>query len=170
MLTDWLRRFVIWVVAILRGFVDEAVEEFEKPEPVGKITVNGTTYDLCGTTIVLHRGILSAGGVEIVRGLQGTVKIVIDGPVCDIQADGDVECGDVQGYVDAGGSVKCGDVGDHVDAGGSVACGNVGEYVDAGGNVSCRDVSDYVDAGGSVDCNVIHGNVDAGGSVGIKTH
>jgi len=58
-----------------------------------------------------------------------------------------VNCGDVDGDVDAGANVACSDVGGNVDAGTSVVCGDVGGNVGAGTNVTCVRVEGSVDAG-----------------------
>ena len=86
----------------------------------------------------------------------------------DVDAGGTVNCGSVGGDVDAGGSVNCADIGGDADAGADIHCGNVGGDVDAGCNVECGDVDGDVDAGGSVQCGAVSGDVDAGGNIVIQ--
>ena len=86
----------------------------------------------------------------------------------DIDAGADVKCGNVDGNVDAGADVYCGNVAGHVDAGADVHCGNVDGNVDAGADVSCGNVEGSVDAGANVSCTDVKGDIDAGGSVTVK--
>ena len=88
-----------------------------------------------------------------------------EGPARNISSAISIDCGDVQGDVDAGADVKCGNVGGAVDAGADVTCGNVGGHVDAGADVTCGDVKGDVDAGADVTCSNVGGNVDAGANV-----
>ena len=88
-----------------------------------------------------------------------------EGPARNISSAISIDCGDVQGDVDAGADVKCGNVGGAVDASADVTCGNVGGHVDAGADVTCGDVKGDVDAGADVTCSNVGGNVDAGANV-----
>ena len=63
------------------------------------------------------------------------ISIIINGNVCCLNAEGSVQCENVEGGIDAGGSVNCGNVNGNIDAGGSVHCGKVSGYVDAGGSI-----------------------------------
>lgn len=80
----------------------------------------------------------------------------------DVRANGSVNCGDVDGSVNAGGNVDCGDVDGDVRAGGSVRCGDVGGSVSAGSSVSCDDVGGDVQAGIRVNCDSVSGSVSSG--------
>ena len=91
-----------------------------------------------------------------------------EGPARNISSAISIDCGDVQGDVDAGADVKCGNVGGAVDAGADVTCGNVGGHVDAGADVTCSNVGGNVDAGANVNCGDVKGDIDAGGSVRVK--
>ncbi len=85
-----------------------------------------------------------------------------------VDAGTSVTCGNVDGSVDAGTYVTCQDVGGDVDAGTNVKCGNVDGSVDAGCHVTCQDIGGDVDAGANVTCSSVAGDIDAGGSVTIK--
>lgn len=101
------------------------------------ITVNGKTIRIDGnaSNVCVSNGRVTVGGVDVVTGLQGIVKIVWDGPLASLHADTAVECGDVQGDVDGGNSVSCRNVKGSVKAGNSVVCGSVGGNVKAGNSV-----------------------------------
>ena len=91
-----------------------------------------------------------------------------EGPARNISSAISIDCGDVQGDVDAGADVKCGNVGGAVDAGADVTCGDVKGDVDAGADVTCSNVGGNVDAGANVNCGNVKGDIDAGGSVRVK--
>ena len=112
--------------------------------------------------IVLFRGNHRLIDQEIAK------EITIDwqGDVLNLRSDFAVNCGDVDGYVQAGGSVNCGDVEGSVNAGGNVNCGDVQSDIQAGGNVSCGDIEGSLIAGGKVTCGDISGDV----TMGRKSH
>lgn len=125
---------------------------------MAKIVINGV--EITGAnSVVVNNGSIYVNGdlvnVGVTKDQQRLEIQVIDGAIGELKADGNVQCAEVTGNVDAGGSVDVmGDVGGSVDAGGSVSVQNsIGGDVDAGGSVQ---------AGGH-----IHGDVDAGGSVKI---
>ncbi len=93
------------------------------------------------------------------------IEFQYEGPALNIWSDFSVNCGDVQGSVNAGGDVDCGDVKGGVDAQGNVNCDAVGRGVNAGGSVNCDEVGGSVSAGSGVSCDDVAGNVNAGGSV-----
>lgn len=93
------------------------------------------------------------------------IEFQYEGPALNIWSDFSVNCGDVQGSVNAGGDVDCGDVKGGVDAQGNVNCDAVGRGVNAGGSVNCDEVGGSVSAGSGVACDDVAGNVNAGGSV-----
>ena len=93
------------------------------------------------------------------------IEFQYEGPALNIWSDFSVQCGDVQGSVNAGGNVDCGDVKGGVDAQGNVNCDAVGRGVNAGGSVNCDEVGGSVSAGSGVSCDDVAGNVNAGGSV-----
>jgi hypothetical protein len=110
---------------------------------MAKITINGCSFDIQGDSNINVGGmsITSKGGSIIVNGktikdgLSGAVTLHVEGAVANIEADGDVSCGDVTGSITAGGSIKCGAIGGNLSAGGSVTGGAVGGSVQAGGSV-----------------------------------
>ena len=103
---------------------------------MNRIIVNGITIDVEGNNISIQNGTVKVNGVKVKDGLSGKVDVKFEGDLASLQADGNVECGNVQGDVDAGGSVHCGNVEGNIDAGGSVQGSGVGGDIDAGGSVS----------------------------------
>ena len=101
---------------------------------MAKVTINGKIY--VGDDISIVNGVVTIDGARQ-DNVSGIVKIQItEGVLRMLKTDASVECGDVNGNVDAGGSVACGKVGGTVDAGGSVVVnGWVGGDVDAGGSI-----------------------------------
>lgn len=89
-----------------------------------------------------------------------------EGEALDVLSMLSVECGDVEGNVDAGTSVRCESVSGDVDAGMSVECAEVGGSVDAGTSVKCGgSVGGDVNAGTSVKCGDVSGDVGTGTDV-----
>lgn len=93
------------------------------------------------------------------------IEFQYEGPALNIWSDFTVNCGPVQGDVNAGGDVNCDAVYGDLQAGGEVNCDDVTGNVQAGGDVNCDDVSGNVSAGGDVDCGNVEGNVTADGDV-----
>ncbi len=87
------------------------------------------------------------------------IEFRYEGPALNIWSDFSVQCGAVQGDVNAGGDVDCDDVAGNLQAGGDVDCGNVEGSVSAGGDVDCGRVGGSVSAGGDVDCGKAGGSV-----------
>lgn len=84
----------------------------------------------------------------------------------DVQAGGSVNCRDVEGDIRAGGSITCGEIGGDASAGGGLTCtGSIDGDVEAGGSVSCADIQGDVRGGGTIDCGDINGDVSAGSSL-----
>lgn len=104
---------------------------------MNSVTVNGKRINVQGNNISVCNGRVMVDGKVIEEGLQGIVKLQIEGDLADLNADCSVELtGSVHGNVDAGNSVKCGgDIKGNVDAGNSVKCGNIGGSVRAGNSV-----------------------------------
>ncbi len=113
--------------------------------------------------------------------LVGSAKAGIDcsfsyeGPVRNIYCDMNLECGEVQGNVNAGGYVECDDVAGHVSAGDYVECGDVAGNLSAGNYVECGDVGGSVSAGAYVECGDVGCDAHAGtyvecGDVGCDVH
>ncbi len=89
-----------------------------------------------------------------------------EGPALNIRSDFDVSVnGSVAGDVNAGGDVNCGNVLGHVNAGSDVDCGDVEGNLSAGGDVDCGKVAGSVNAGGDIDCGTVGGSVSAMGDV-----
>lgn len=131
-----------------------AVTRHDLPWPDDN-TLHAVAY--LGHKLVTHTGIVSGQVKEL--------SFTYDGPALNVVSHFSVQCGDVEGDVDAGSSVTCGNVGGNVDAGSHVDCGDVGGDVDAGDQVACGAVGGNVDAGSSVACGAVGGDVDAGTSV-----
>lgn len=105
--------------------------------------------------VVLFRGSHRLMDQELCK----DVTIHWQGKVADLRSDFSVNCGDVNGAIQAGGSVNCGDVEGPVSAGGNVNSGDIIGPVKAGGNVSCGDIDGDLVAGGKVTCGDISGDV-----------
>lgn len=103
---------------------------------MNSITINGVKYE-GGRSISVHNNVVKIDGKTVDHGsvTDGILKVEVTGTLLSLEADGDVECNDVQGTVQAGGDVRCGDVGSSVQCGGDVRCGKVGRTVMAGGDV-----------------------------------
>ena len=102
---------------------------------MNRITIDGITIEVEGNNVHVQNGKVMVGGVEIKGGLTGKVDIKFEGSLASLRADGNVECGDVQGDVQSGGSIKCGEVGGDVTAGGSVTGTGFSGDIMAGGSV-----------------------------------
>lgn len=84
-----------------------------------------------------------------------------EGPAKDIYCGCNIECGDVEGNVEAEGYVECGDIGGGVKAGGYVECGDVDGNLSSGSYVECGDVGGNLTAGSYVECGDVGGNVSS---------
>ncbi len=105
----------------------------------------------------------SKGSLQIQ--IVGNADIQGDVEAKELKADGDINCGDVEGNVNAGGGMNCGDVEGNVNAGGSMNCGDVAGNINAGGTVNCGDIDGNALAGADIKCGDIDGDVTAGVSV-----
>lgn len=105
---------------------------------MGVFNINGVS--ISGNNIVIRNGKVIVDGVEVDGAASGNGEIkivVVEGVINKLDSDRSVNCGDVNGDVNAGGSVNCGNVGGKVNAGGSVNCDRVGGNISAGGSVIC---------------------------------
>lgn len=124
---------------------------------MGTININGQSFNIPSGSVNVkaNRDGVTINGMKIhPKGNRWKSPLDIKvsaGIVANIECDGNVQCGYVEGDVDAGGSVQ--------------VQGGVGGDIDAGGSVVVKDVIGSVDAGGSVKAGDVHGAVDAGGSV-----
>lgn len=119
-----------------------------------RIKINGREF-----TLPSGRGVSIRGGRIVVDGEQvdvgacaepGILEVrIVEGVLGHLDTDASVQCGAVQGDVQAGGSVKCDAVHGDIDAGGSVNCGNVGGDVQCGGSVVADRVKGDLRAKGS---------------------
>ena len=105
----------------------------------GIVTINGRRIEVPnGCNVSIINGTVFVDGKPWDSGkLEGdTVRLVIiEGRVGHLSSDASIQCGDVEGNVQAGGSVNCHDVSGNVNAGGSARCERVGGSIDAGGSV-----------------------------------
>lgn len=116
-----------------------------------RIIIDGDVTIVEGNNIVIIDDKIIVGSTVIKSGLSGIVEVKFEGDLASLHTDGNATIeGYVSGNVDAHGNVRCGDVGGRVDANGSVECNNVNGNVDASGNVTCGDISGDVDAMGRV--------------------
>jgi hypothetical protein len=116
------------------------------------VIINGKRMNVSGNNIsVINNKVYVNGKLVTDEDAKEPVKLIIEGDVMSIQADGDVDIvGNVSNSVKAGGSVSCNNVNGDVKASGSVHCGDVTGNVDASGSVHCGDVGGSVDAAGSI--------------------
>lgn len=112
-----------------------------------RITINGKTHNVQGSSISVINGKLYVDDKLVEEGLQGIVEVKWEGPLASLSSDAAVTCGDVHGGVTAGSSVSCGSVAGSVDAGSKVMCGKVGGNVDAGSSIMCGDIGGNATAG-----------------------
>ena len=91
----------------------------------------------------------------------GEHQITYDGPARDVYCAVNLECGDIEGNVEAGGYVECSDIEGNVKAGGYVECGDVGGDLNAMSYVECGDVGGNLNAASYVECGDVGGNVNA---------
>lgn len=63
------------------------------------------------------------------------LEIVLEGEALNVDAYGNLTCGDIKGKATAGSAITCGDIGGNVTAGSSVHCKSVTGKVTAGGGV-----------------------------------
>lgn len=102
------------------------------------ITINGKTYrsgksiSVIGNKVIID-GVVVEEGDDVKAAL--TIRIEGDDPV-EVTSDRTINCGNVNGDVNAGGSVNCDSVVGSVHAGGSVNCNSVGGNVYARGSVN----------------------------------
>lgn len=92
-------------------------------------------------------------------------KFIYEGEAINVTGYMDIECGDVEGNVNAGNGLKCNDVSGNASAGNGIECSDVGGNISAGNSVNCGDVDSSVSAGGNITCGDADGNVSAGGNV-----
>jgi hypothetical protein len=121
-----------------------------------RITVNGKTIVIDGdaSSVSIRNGRIVVNGKDYSQQLggqlSGEVRVLWEGPLASLDADGNVTCGDVGGSVTASGSVEAQAVAGNATAGGSMRSGDVKGNVQAGGSVTCGRVGGSVMAGGSV--------------------
>lgn len=103
---------------------------------------------------------------ELAKGLRvevwGNADIGPGNTAMDMNAGGNISCGEIKGDVNAGANVECDSVGGDVNAGGSVTCGDVKGDVSAGADVKCDSVGGDVSAGASINCAAVNGDAEAG--------
>ena len=103
---------------------------------MNRIVINGVVFEVEGNNISIQNGKVKVDGKDINVELGTNATLKVEGYLMNLTTDRSVECGNVQGDVDAGGSVHCGNVEGNIDAGGSVHGSGVGGNIDAGGSVS----------------------------------
>ncbi|MDF2936876.1 MAG: family transcriptional regulator [Paenibacillaceae bacterium] len=86
-----------------------------------------------------------------------------------VQANRDIYCQNVDGGASAGRDLSCFDVQGGANAGRDVQCCNVGAEVSAGQDVRCNDVSGDAVAGRNLSCGDVGGNINAMGRVECAT-
>lgn len=87
----------------------------------------------------------------------GSAEIGADGIVTDLEAGGNVSCGNVDGDIKAGGSVNGAAIEGDVEAGCDVNCSDINGDVTAGCSVKCRDIAGDAKAGVSIECGAVRG-------------
>ena len=125
---------------------------------MNQVTVNGKVIKLPhGKAISVINGVLHVDGKAYTGKPDPNqpclIKIEWEGPIADLEVRGDnveVNCGNVDGNVEAEGSVKAKNIQGNVNASGSVTCDSVAQSVQAMGSVQCGTVGGAVSAMGSV--------------------
>lgn len=79
-----------------------------------------------------------------------SIEVKYDGPALNVEAYGNLTCGDVKGNASAGGGLDCGDVAGFVSCGGELTCNDIGGSVNCGGSITCKEVHGAIHAGGGV--------------------
>mgnify|MGYP001563240432 CR=1 FL=1 len=125
---------------LLHITIGDAIESMNKifEKLMNTIKINGKLFSVSGNNVSINGNSVIVNGIKIVDGLKGVVKVEWVGEVADVQSDYDVQCGNVQGSVNAGMNVTCQNVGGDVDAGMNVKCSDVTGDVDAGMGVTIR--------------------------------
>lgn len=82
--------------------------------------------------------------------LAKSMEVKYDGPALNVEAYGNLTCGDVKGNANAGGGMYCGDVAGYVSCGGELTCNDIGGNVNCGGDLTCKEVHGAIHAGGGV--------------------
>lgn len=120
------------------------------------ITINGKKYEAPeGKTLKVDGNKVYIDGELVAEGFKSQVlDIRWEGPAINVESEGDIHCGDIQGSVNAG-------LNAHVE-------GSVGGDVKAGTDVNCKDVQGNIKAGMGVNCGHVGGDVKAGMGVTMK--
>lgn len=106
---------------------------------MGKIVVNGVTLQVDNArSISIRNGEVRVDGKIIHAGASGAVHVYWNGPLANLDTDGDATIqGGLTGSASAGGNVTVGgEVQGDVSAGGNVRCGKVSGRMSAGGNIT----------------------------------
>jgi len=85
-----------------------------------------------------------------------------EGKVRDLECHCNIECGDVQGNVNAGSDISCGNINGSANAGSDISCGNIGGEATAGSDINCGDIKGSVNAGSDLSCGNVGGDANAG--------
>lgn len=103
---------------------------------MASITLNGKTITARdGANVSMRNGKVFIDGKEVEGGLSGDVHVHWQGPIGDLQVEGPLTCGDINGDVDVTGPITCRNIMGSVDAVGPVNCGDVTGNVKAMGPV-----------------------------------
>lgn len=100
-----------------------------------RIVVNGITFDVDGNNVSIHSGTVYVDGVSVCSVQDQDVHIHWHGELANLQADGQVTCGDVHGDVTANGRVICQDVAGEISSNGRVKAARVYSNINANGSV-----------------------------------
>ena len=116
------------------------------------VVIGNRVIQTSGGSVSIINNRVYVDGVEISDGeTKSPVKLIIEGDAMKVSTEGEVEVhGNVLGELEAGGNVTCGDTGATVKAGGNVTCGNVTGDVKASGNVTCGNIKGSAKASGNV--------------------
>ena len=102
-----------------------------------RITINGQTFEVTGSSVSIINGTVVVGDSTLITGLEGSVHLQWEGDLASLKTDSSVECRDVKGNVNAGGRVTCNNIEGSVNANGRVeGRGHIGKSVTANGRVT----------------------------------
>lgn len=139
------------VVVNIKPLAIKTIDNF-----MSTITVNGVTVTTTRqiNDLKVRNGKVWINGKLINKAKgdkRGILKVEVNEGMVNLDTDADVECGYVNGDVNAGGDVKVNsDVHGAVSAGGDVSCSNVGGAINSGGDITADKVGGAIMAGGDV--------------------
>ena len=117
-----------------------------KDKIINFIKINGITHQVSGDHVEVKENKVFVDNKEVSKITENHIDIEWKGELATLSVStGDVKCENVGGDVYAEeGNINCGNVDGFADAGGNITCGDVGGKVEAGGDIICKDVKGSV--------------------------